>query len=104
MVRAFKIYDKFVIEGKGVALTGAPFPEVDGFYLAEDVGVEVRSDGAPILRTKSRGFELLRNTWSPHKPRDMAVLISVADFRLPKDAELWVEEVGLLPLPSEPKA
>ncbi len=90
MTRAFTILDKFVLEGKGIALLGVPFPELVDCSLSEGAGIEVRSAGAVVVRTKIVGFELMRNCWSPQKPRGMAVLVDTDDFELPKVAEVWV--------------
>ncbi|MES2736776.1 MAG: hypothetical protein V4672_10690 [Verrucomicrobiota bacterium] len=96
MTRVFKIIDKYVIEGKGIALSGIPFLEVADCGLAKEAEVEVKSAGLGIAKTKLAGFELMRNCWSPHKPKAMCVLLNLEDFELPKDAELWIEVSGII--------
>jgi hypothetical protein len=91
MIRAFTIHDKFVLEGKGIALVGTPFPETVNCRLSEGTKVEVRSGGVVFVTAKLAEFELMRNCWSPHLPRGMAVLVKIKDFNLPEDAELWAE-------------
>ncbi|HEY1083268.1 MAG TPA: hypothetical protein VGE29_13455 [Prosthecobacter sp.] len=95
MTRVFKAVEKFVIEGKGIAVMGLPFPEAAGCTLVKGTEIEIRSPGLAIVKTRLAGFELMRNCWSPHKPRVMCVLLNVGDFELPEDAELWIEETGL---------
>lgn len=96
MTRVFKILDKYVIEGKGIALSGIPFLEVVDCCLVKGAEVEVKSASLGIANSKLAGFELMRNCWSPHKPRAMCVLLNVEDFELPKDAELWIEVSGII--------
>jgi hypothetical protein len=99
MSRVFSIADKFTLPKKGVVFTGEPFPEAENCRLAEGAIISVRTDGKEVLSAPMLGFELMRNTWSPHKPRTMAVLIGeeFAAHVIPERAEVWVADASVLP-------
>jgi hypothetical protein len=95
MRRVFRAFDKFVLEGRGIVLTGGPHPDVEGKKIASGTKLELRVGDDVIIRTQVADFELMRNCWSPHLPRPFAIFVGVPDFELPKDAEVWVEELGI---------
>jgi len=95
MTPVFQILDQFEIE-KGLVLTGSPMPHAEDHKLEEGANVEIRSAGRTVLSSKVAGFELMRNCWSPHGPRPMAVLLKAERLDSIEGAELWIDEAGLV--------
>src|ERR1044071_114375 len=97
--RIFTIRDKFDVPGKGLALVGFPFVETENHRLNSGATIRIVSNAREVLTTTIAGFELLRNTWSPEKPRGMAVLIGAAvDVHvIPEGSEVWASEDDILP-------
>ncbi|GEP46098.1 hypothetical protein [Brevifollis gellanilyticus] len=90
MERIFVVLDRFEIPGKGLALTGAI--EDDSKQIHEGSTVMLKRPGLPDLLTVATGFELIRNCWSPHKPRNVVLLIpiEVGLENVPLKSEVWV--------------
>lgn len=84
MNKIFVIEDKFEIEGKGIALQGVTEDDSMEFH-AGDVAV-IKQAYLQEITTEVLGFELMRNSWSPHKPRNMCILIS---------SEIGIENIEL---------
>lgn len=95
MTPVFQILDQFEIE-KGLVLTGLPMSHAENHKLEEGANIEIRSAGRTLLASKVAGFELMRNCWSPHRPRPMAVLLKAKLLDSIEDAELWIDEAGLV--------
>ena len=89
MKKLFVIEDKFEIEGKGIALIGVP--DDDAKKLEKGDVIIIKQGDAREINTQVLGFELMRNSWSPHKPRNMCVLISseVGFGNIESKSELW---------------
>ncbi len=90
MERIFAVLDLFEIPEKGLVLTGVP--EDDSKSIHEGSTVMLKRPDLPDLVTVALGFELMRNCWSPHKPRSMALLvpIKVGLENVPLRSEVWV--------------
>lgn len=73
MIEVFKVMDTFVIEGKGIVLVGITKDE--SLKIPDRVGVVIQNVNGDKIFKQSLGFELLRNCFSPHKPRNMALLV-----------------------------
>jgi hypothetical protein len=73
MIEVFKILDAFIFRDKGILLTGITKDE--SLRILDGQNVVIRaSDGGEVNKV-SLGFELMRNCWSPHKLRNMALLV-----------------------------
>ena len=95
LIRVFKAADKFILDGRGIAIAGGPYPETEGRTIVPGTEFELRSGDRVVLRSRIVDFELMRNCWSPHMPRAMVILVAESDFELPEDADIWVEESGI---------
>jgi len=89
MKKVFVIEDKFEIDGKGIALVGVT--DDDSQKIGEGESIIIKDIGAQDLNVKVLGFELMRNCWSPHKPRNMCLLISssVGIDNIQIKSEVW---------------
>ena len=72
-IKILTIIDVFKIEGKGTVVTGYPSIELND----SDKGFSVIIDipGRQSIVTTVQSHELLRNCFSPQKPRTLALLL-----------------------------
>jgi hypothetical protein len=91
MQRICVVQDRFEIEGKGLVL--ACVTHDDTLRLEAGKLIEIRLASSPAIRTRILGFELLRNDWSPHKPKNMAVLVplEIGLENVPRESEIWAQ-------------
>jgi len=89
MEKIFIIEDAFEIPGKGIALVG--ITEDDSLSLQEGDIAILKQPNLPELEVMVLGFELMRNSWSPHKPRNMCLLVpeSVGINNIEQESEVW---------------
>jgi len=89
MQRIFTVLDRFDIPGKGLALTGVT--EDDSLVIENGSTVIIKRADLPDIETRSLGFELMRNDWSPHKPKNMALLLpdNLKKEDVPEKSEVW---------------
>jgi hypothetical protein len=89
MQRIFTVVDRFEIAGKGLALIG--ITDDDSLIIRDGSRVTIKRPGMDDIETFALGLELLRNTWSPHKPRNIALLIpnDVGLENVPPKSEVW---------------
>lgn len=83
------VKDCFDIKGKGIALTCAAHD--DSLIIPVGSEIEIRQPGAVTIHTRALGFELLRNSWSPHLPRNMGVLVpqAIGLHNVARESEIW---------------
>lgn len=89
MKKVFIIEDKFEVVGKGIALVG--ITDDDSQKIVEGESVLIKEVGLQDIDTKALGFELMRNCWAPHKPRNMCLLIpnTVGIDNIRIKSEVW---------------
>lgn len=89
MKKVFIVEDKFEIEGRGIALTGVT--EDDTLKLAIGEIAIIKQKKLPEISAEVLGFELMRNCWSPHKPRNMCLLLSsdIGINNIELKSEVW---------------
>lgn len=89
MTRIFTVVDRFEIAGKGLALTG--ITDDDSLSVKDGSIVTIKRPGLADIETHALGFQIMRNCWSPHKPRNMALLIpsDVGLENVPPNSEIW---------------
>ena len=89
MKKVFVIEDKFEIKGKGIALMGVP--EDDSHKLKVGESVVIKQNSLAEIKAEVLGFELMRNCWSPHKPRNMSLLLSaeIGVNNIELKSEVW---------------
>lgn len=92
MTRMFTVLDRFHLKGKGFVLTGTPFHGAQNCRTQAGNIVSVRRGDEVILRTTALGWEWFRNTWSPHRPGALGVMIGeeFAGVEIPENSEVWV--------------
>lgn len=89
MKKVFVIEDKFEINGKGIALVG--IAEDDSLRLQKGDIAVIKQANSHALTVEVLGFELMRNTWSPQKPRNMSILIpsEIGIENIKLKSEVW---------------
>ena len=89
MQKIFVIKDKFEIDDKGIALVGVT--ENESLLFQKGDRATLKQPNFPELKVEVLGFELMRNCWSPHKPRNMCLLISksVGINNIEQESEVW---------------
>ena len=90
MNKIFIIKDKFEIKDKSIiALTGVTHD--DSLAITPGEPVIIKQKNLPNIEAKAISFELLRNCWSPHKPRNMALAIdlSIGVDNIELESEVW---------------
>lgn len=89
MKKVFVIEDKFEISGKGIALVGVTDDDSKVFQKGDIV--VIKQSSSKDINAEVLGFELMRNTWSPHKPRNMSILIpsSIGIENIGLKSEVW---------------
>jgi hypothetical protein len=91
MTKAFEILDAFDVEGKGTVIIGVP--EIDESQITVGSIVCMKRTGQDDFDAEVLDRELMHNSWSPHKPRSLALLIS-RDFlasSIPRGSEAWLK-------------
>jgi hypothetical protein len=73
MKKIFVIEDRFEINGRGIALIGVTDDDSMEFKKG-DVAL-IKQANSHDIHVEVLGFELMRNTWSPDKPRNMSILV-----------------------------
>ncbi|MBU2708708.1 hypothetical protein KCM76_22135 [Zooshikella marina] len=71
--KVFIVEDKFAIKGKGIVITGVP--EGHSLKVYEGDEIYIKQKLSKDIRTTVLKLELFRNCWSPHKPRNLGLLI-----------------------------
>jgi hypothetical protein len=81
--------DQFEIAEKGIAATC--IAEDDSLRLTPGIAVVLRRTGTPDVQTELLGFEVFRNDWSPHKPRNFGLLLpaKLGLSAVPRHTEVW---------------
>lgn len=89
MIKIFVVEDIFEVKDKGIALVGVT--EDDFLSIKDDDVILLKQPELPDIETTILGFELMRNSWSPHKPRNMCILIpaSVGIENIERKSEVW---------------
>jgi hypothetical protein len=89
MQKIFTIKDRFDIPGKGLALTG--ITENDNLCLEIGSTITIKRLSTVNIQAEVLGFELLKNCFSPNKPRNMAILVNadIGLMNVPVDSEVW---------------
>lgn len=88
----FTVIYRFEITVEGLALAGITHD--DTLRIRHGSHVIIKRPGLTDIETEALGFELLRNTWSPHKPRNMALLIpaEVGSENVPPESQIWSKD------------
>ena len=89
MKKVFVIEDKFEINGKGIVLVG--ITEDDSLKFQNGDIAVIKQANSHEVSVEVLGFELMRNTWSPHKPRNMSILIpsNIGIENIKLKSEVW---------------
>ena len=89
MKKLFVVKDKFEVKGKGIALVG--ITENESLSLKKGDIAYIKQPSLPPIEVEVLGFELMRNTWSPHKKRSMCIQLSgaVGINNIELEAEIW---------------
>jgi hypothetical protein len=92
MQKLFNIHDVFDIEGKGTVIMGVS--EIGESEVALGTPVCVRNASAVMFEGSVLDKELMRNCFSPEKPRSLALLISREHVggSIPRGAEAWLKK------------
>jgi hypothetical protein len=91
MTKALEILDAFDIEGKGTVIIG--LPEIEESRIPKGSTIYLCRAGYDDSSFEVLGRELMRNDWSPHKPRSLALLISHEHLAsaIPRGSEVWLK-------------
>jgi hypothetical protein len=89
--KVLETFDAFDIEGKGTVVIG--FPQIDESQVPIGVTISLRRAGHEDSSFDVLDRELMRNDWSPHKPRPLALLISrqYLASTIPPGSEIWLQ-------------
>ena len=81
--------DKFEVAGKGIALVG--ITEDESLSLKKGDIAYIKQPSLSPIEIEVLGFELMRNTWSPQKKRNMCIQLSeaVGINNIELEAEIW---------------
>ncbi|MCC4590413.1 hypothetical protein LL974_04590 [Xanthomonas campestris pv. cannae] len=87
----FIVIDRFSIEGKGTALTG--ITQDDSLAIPVGAIITIKRPNLSDIQSIALGFEVFRDAWSPHKPRNFGILlpaeIDIDD--IPPKSEIWCD-------------
>jgi hypothetical protein len=83
----FTVVDRFDIKGKGTVLTG--ITKDDSLRLRAGDCITIKRPSLPDIESEVLGFEVFRNDWSPHKPRNFGILLpeSISIGDVPANSE-----------------
>jgi hypothetical protein len=89
--RIFVVIDRFNLAGKGTLLTGITHD--DSLCIPVGAEITIKRPSLPDLQAETLGFEVFRNCWSPHQPRNFCILLpaSIGAENLPPDSEIWCD-------------
>jgi hypothetical protein len=87
----FVVIDRFDIPGKGIALTGITHD--DSLHIPIGADITIKRFSLPDIQSQALGFEVLRNCWSPDKPRNFSVLFTaiIGAKNVPPNSEIWCD-------------
>lgn len=85
------IQDAFDADGKGTVIIG--IPEIAESRIVKGSVIFLRCPAQDDSSIEVLDRELMRNCWSPDKPRALALLISRKRLAasIPRNSEVWVE-------------
>jgi hypothetical protein len=91
MTKVLEILDVFDIEGKGTVIIGVP--QIEESRVPQGSAICVRRSGQDDSSFEVLDRELMRNDWSPDKPRSLALLISREHLAktIPRGSEVWLK-------------
>jgi hypothetical protein len=87
----FVVIDRFDVHGKGTALTGIAHD--DSLHIPIGTDITIKRSSLPDIQSQALGFEVLRNCWSPNKPRNFCVLLPtiIGAENVPLNSEIWCD-------------
>ncbi|MFZ6642691.1 hypothetical protein ACO0LL_23405 [Undibacterium sp. TC4M20W] len=90
MYKLFELDDVFEIKGKGLALAGIAGDKELALPVKASV-IFAKKQNSDFLPLTLLDAEYMRNCWSPHKPKNMILLVAIDEVTrdLERGVEIW---------------